>query len=223
MTASKWQLSRIQYGFALGILLAVSIHFPTPKSLFAYACAGGITALRFRALDWKWPKAFIPFAMAAAGTMLVVVLGPQSKGGTGVAHLWRFAALVVQGGMTFRAVLSYAAIDPISRKQKLAREFLGKRRELRRTLNGNVPLMEAHRRESAKLTALLDERKAYIAAHGHDGSDALKSLIARFEAQRVIVQPLGAELRAATETLSKRGEEFRDAHAAWKNRNDKAA
>src|SRR6266513_29531 len=107
---STWQLSRIQYGFGLGILVAVFIHFPAPRSLYAYAIAGLLTALRFRALDWRPARAFIPFAIAAAGTGVVLVLGPHTATGTRIAHLWRAAALIIQAGMIVRAVLSYGAI-----------------------------------------------------------------------------------------------------------------
>jgi len=33
---SKWQMSRIQYGFGLGILIATWIHFPVPRALFVF-------------------------------------------------------------------------------------------------------------------------------------------------------------------------------------------
>jgi hypothetical protein len=221
--ASRWQLSRVQYGFALGILFAVSIHFPSPKALFGYAFAGLITALRFRALGWKVSRAFIPFAIGAAGTALILIVGPQSKPSVPIAIGWRVCALIVQAGMTLRAVLSYAAIDPILPKQRLARDFLAKALEVRKTLKGNRPLRETHRRESAKLTALLEKRKAYIAERGHEMSEELKTLIARFEAQKVIVEPLGVELRAATERLVARSEELKQAREAWKNRKNSKA
>jgi hypothetical protein len=43
---SKWQMSRIQYGFGLGILIATWIHFPVPRALFVFAIASALTALR---------------------------------------------------------------------------------------------------------------------------------------------------------------------------------
>jgi hypothetical protein len=54
---AKWQLSRIQYGFGLGVLVAVWIHFPGPRALFAFAVTSMLTALRFRALGWKPSRA----------------------------------------------------------------------------------------------------------------------------------------------------------------------
>jgi hypothetical protein len=222
--AFKWQLTRARYGFALGILFAASIHFPHPRALIGYGVAGLLTAMRFRALGWKVSRAFVPFAIAAAGTILVLSLGGHSQVGSAIARWWRVLALLVQSGMTFRSVLSYAAIDPMSHKQKLARDLLATRRNVKRTIKDNKPLIERHRQESATLTALLKERQAYIAAHGYDKSDQLKSLIARFDAQKAVVEPLGAELRASTEQLQARGEELKQASGAWRAlKNNKAA
>src|SRR5689334_2200071 len=119
MTSSKWQVSRMHFGFGLGILIAILTHLPTPKAVYAYALAGALTALRFRTLGWKPSRAFIPFGVAAGGVMLVALLGAQTKAGTSVAHIWRTVALIVQGGMIVRAVISSAPADPIYPKHAL--------------------------------------------------------------------------------------------------------
>lgn len=222
MTASNWQMSRRQYGFALGILIAVAIHFPTPRALFAYAVAGGITALRFRTLGWKWRKAFIPLGIATAGTALVMVLGPHTKPGTNVAHLWRALALFTQAGMIVRAVVSYAAIDPISPRQKLARDVLSRRRDVLRTLKDNRPLAEQHRLEAAKSAALNAELQAHIAKYGHSRPAEFQEILARCKAQRAIVEPLGEQLREATDRMITKTKDLKQAREAWTNRNKAA-
>jgi hypothetical protein len=222
MEASNWQMSRRQYGFALGILIAVAIHFPAPRALFAYAVAGGITALRFRTLQWKPSRAFIPFAIAAAGLALGALPGFHSKAGANVAHIWRFLALFVQAGMTLRAVIKHGPTDPISPKQKLAHDVLAKRRDVLKTLKDNRPLAEQHRLEAAKSAALNAELQAHIAEHGHSRPEEFQEILVRCKAQRAIVQPLGEELREATDRMISKTEDFKEAREAWKDRNKAA-
>lgn len=216
---SNWQMSRIQYGFSLGILVATWIHFPAPRALFAFGVASALTALRFRALGWKQSRAFLPFAIAVLGTALIMIVGQHSKASVTIAHVWRFAAIVTQSGMILRAILAYAPVDPISPKAALAQDFMAKRRRLRHSIKEGQPVREAHSREVKKLVAINEELKAYVAAHGHVNSEEHQAILARFEAQKAVLAPLSAETGIVNDRMTRETQELKDASQAWKNRN----
>jgi hypothetical protein len=214
----RWQIKRIHYSAALGFLVAMTIHFKSPATvILGYALFGGLTAWRFRSLEWKAWKAFIPSVIVIAVTLLAPVLDAQS------VAAWHGIALFAQLFMSVAAGIATSPHDPISPKQALARDVLAKRRRLRRTLRETQPIRDAQHREVAKLKAINAERQAYVAAHGHKMTDELKTLKARFDAQKAVLDPIAAESLAATERMQAETEELKQAREAWKNRNKKAA
>jgi hypothetical protein len=201
---------------ALGVLVAGSVHLKSPVGvIIGYALFAALTALRFRALEWKVAGAFVPLAIVVAATLLSPVLEPSA---VAAAH---GVALIAQIFISGRAGLSTGPHDRVSLKQALARDQLSKRVTLARTIRESKPLREAHRRETAKLLALNEERKAYIAAHGLKMTDEYQALLAQFEAQKAVIEPLGAQTRAVTEHILAQTEEVREAAQAWKNRNQR--
>lgn len=220
---SKWQMSRIQYGFGLGILIATWVHFPVPRALFVFAIASALTALRYRALGWKLPQAFVPFAIAAVGTALIMIVGPTAKASVSIAHLWRGAAVLAQLGITARAVLAHSASDPISSRQALAHNFLNQRRRTKRVIDEFTPQMDAHRRATQELDALMAELADYVATHGDEPSAERARLTERLTDQTLLVQASSEDLRGGTAKLRGESDALRSATEAWKNRNNEAA
>lgn len=219
----KLQLTRMQYGFALGILVVTWIHFPSPRALFVFAIASMITALRFNALGWKPSRAFIPFAIAAVGTGLALVLGAHTEASKSIAHLWRGAAAFTQLGMTIRAVLANSGIDPISPRQALARNFLSQRRRTKRVIGDFKPQMEAHRRAADRLKDLTKQLADHIAAHGDKPSAERTLLTEQLAEQNLLVRACTEDLKAGTAKLQAESEALRSATQAWKNRNNSKA
>ncbi|WP_294120286.1 hypothetical protein [Sphingomonas sp.] len=200
----------------LGILVVLAAHLKSPVgSIVSYTLFAVLTAARFRALEWKVAKAFIPLAIVAGATLLSAVLMPST---VAAAH---GVALFAQLFISVRAGLSTGPHDPVSPKLALARDLLAKRRKLLSTLRESKPLHEARQREVAKLVALNTQRQAYVAEHGYEMTEEHKALAARFEAQRNIIAPLAAETDAATERAKAQSEELRQARDAWKNRNQR--
>jgi hypothetical protein len=219
---SKWQMSRIQYCFGLGILVATWIHFPAPRALFVFAIASMLTALRFRALGWKLSPAFTPVGIAAVGTALIMIMGPSSKASVFIAHLWRGAAVLAQLGITVRAVLAHSARDPISPRQGLALNFLGQRRRTKRMMDNFKPQIEAHRRATQELDALRAELADHVATHGDKPSAERTCLTERLAEQTLLVQASTEDLRAGTAKMRAESDALRSATEAWKNRNNGA-
>jgi hypothetical protein len=214
----NWQLKRMPYSFALGLLVALSVHLKSSVGeLVGYALFGAVTALRFRTLEWNAAKAFIPLAIVLGVTLLSPILDPST---VAAVHGVAFFALLF---MSVTAGLRTAPSDPISPKRALALDFLAKRRRLARTLKDSEPIREAQRREVAKLLAINAERQAYTAAHSHKMTEELKALMDRFEAQKAIVDPLTAQSQAVTERMVAEGDELREAREAWRNRNKRMA
>lgn len=220
---TKWQFSRAQYGFSLGILIAIWIHFPQPKALFVFAIASGLTAFRFQALGWRPSRALIPVAIAGAGSLLAMLLGPHSRASTDIAHIWRGAAVVAQLGMTIRAVLNRSAIDPISPKQALALNFLDQRRRTKRAIKEFQPQIEAHRSALETLNALRSELADHIAAHGDKPSAERTRLLERLAEQNFLMRASTEDLQVATAKIRSESDALRAATQAWKNRDNRAA
>jgi hypothetical protein len=223
MTAT-WRVSRIQYSACLGFLVAIGPKLTSPiGGLFGYALAALVTALRFQTLERKpWP-AFVPLAMIAAALMLSIAPGAQSASAALLSKDLHAFALLIQVGISVRAALSQAPTDPISRKGALARDLLAKRRQLLRTLKEAKPLQEARRREVAKLLAINAQRQAYIAAHGLGRTEEYQELIAQFEAQQKVIDPLAARSDAVAERTMAQVDELKRARQAWADRNKSKA
>jgi hypothetical protein len=219
----KLQLTRIQYGFALGILVATWIHFPSPRALFVFAIASMLTALRFNALGWKPSLAFIPFAIAVVGTGLAMLLGAHNDASKSVAHLWRSAAAFAQLGMTIRAGFANSRIDLTSPRQALAHNFLSQRRRTKRVIDEFKPQMEAHQRAAERLKALTKQLADHIAAHGDKPSAERTLLTEQLAEQNLLVQACTEDLKAGTAKLQAESEALRSATQAWKNRNNSKA
>lgn len=214
---TKWQMTRIQYSFGLGILIATWIHFPAPRAPYVYAVAGVLTALRFRALGWKVSRAFIPFAIAAVGTSLTLMLGSHSKGGESIAHLWRFPALVIQFGMTLRAVLSYASVDPMSPRTALLVDIMAKRRTLMKLGREAKPYQAERERAFAAMMALHEELRLYGRQHGFGPSPEQEAIRRRMEAQQLVLDQVRATEGAHSERRRQAIEDLNEATQALKS------
>ena len=220
---SKWQMTRLQYSFGLGILVATWIHFPHPRALFVFAIASALTALRFRSLGWNPLKALIPGAIAVVGTALALIVGHRTGQSKDIAHIWRGAAVIAQLGTTVRAVLASSKVDPTSPKQALALNFLKQRRQTKQALNRFQPQIDAHRQAIQKLDALKAELARHIAENGQTLSAERLRLTEEVADQTLLVQASTEDLRSGTAKIQAQSASLRSATEAWKNRNDKAA
>jgi len=219
MTKFDWQVKRLPYSAALGVLVAITVHLKSPAgALVGFALFAVLTAVRFRTLGWNVGRAFIPLAVATAGTVIGLALGRGSPGGVTFATQSHAIALWAQFWMSIRAGISHAPGDPISPKAALARDLLAKRRQLMTTLKEVKPYRERHQQAAAVLTALNAERAAYVEAQGHTPTPELEALNARIAAQIAEVQPLGVESSARHERVQIETEALRAAQQAWKNR-----
>jgi hypothetical protein len=220
---SKWQMTRLQYSFGLGILVATWIHFPAPRALFVFVITSALTALRFRTLGWNPWKAFLPAAIAVVGTALTVIVGHQTGQPKDITHIWRGAAVIAQLGMTVRAILANSKVDPTSPRQALALDFLKQRRQTKQSMNRFQPQIEAHRRAMEKLDALKEELARHIAENGQTVSAERLRLTEEVADQTLLVRASSEDLRATTLKIREQTEALRSATEAWKNRNNRAA
>lgn len=220
---SKWQMTRLQYGFGLGILVATWIHFPAPRALFVFVIASMWTALRFHTLGWNYWRALIPAGIAVAGTVLALVVGHQPGLSKEIAHIWRGVAVIAQLGMTIRAAMATSKVDPMSPRQALATDFLKQRRQTKQALSQFQPQIDAHRAAIRRLDCLKAELERHIAENGQTPSGERLRLVEAVADQTLLVQASSEDLRVATAKLQAQSAGLRSATEAWKNRNNRAA
>jgi hypothetical protein len=189
VSASKWQVSRRQFGFALGFLLAISAKLHGPIWwLVGFALAGGVTAMRFHSLKWKPSRAFIPLAIAALASAFALTQGPQSSG----AVILFGAALTALLGMIVRSIFAWADCDPRSPKTALLLETVAKRRDLLALAKEGDPLRVDREQAYAAMMALHAELQAHSEAHGWGPSAEREAIQARMAEQQKVIDRVRA-------------------------------
>jgi hypothetical protein len=206
------------YSIALGLLVPAAVHLKSPGAVIAgYTAFACLTALRFKALKWKVGRAFIPLGIVVGAAALAPVLGPTN---VAVAHGVAFFAQLF---MSVRAGIATGPLDPMSREQALARDFLARRRETRRAIKDIQPAMAAHKQATERLNELRAELAGDIETHGTNPSPKRALLMQRVAEQTALVKASTERLKVQTEQLRDGSSALREATAAWKNRNHRDA
>lgn len=218
MKTMDWQIGRIPYSMALGVLVVAAGKLTSPSGVIvAYALFGGLTALSFRAIERPAWRAFIPLGIVVAATLIAPLIGAKA---TTFAHNTAFMAQLY---MAIGAALRFGPNDKMSPRTALAREVLAKKRMVLKAVARSKAHSEAYNREVAVLRAILTEQQAYSDAHGHAPTPERDALRRRFTEQQVVVESMGVESKTLVAAMQAQSAELGEAREAWKNRNNRKA